>query len=292
MAPLRELTPDVAARPAHLFTPATAIRLRENENKDTPPPPTTPLGENPPTGAVLDYWLGAGASGPVTLIVRDGAGHMVRRFSSDAAPDSLPAEFRYFEAGWLGKPARVETTAGMHRFVWDLRLPRPKALSYEYSISAIWQVGTPLEPRGPLVLPGRYTVTLRAGGKDQTVPLIVRLDPRVHVTAAALAAQLTFVQTMDSTLDEAVAAHAAIAVALGKRDTLRPGVADSLTAIDEGASGISGVAGTLASLITAVQGADGAPTQGDRNAFDEYRGRLTRLMGRWKAIASTSHRDP
>ncbi|HEX9055072.1 MAG TPA: hypothetical protein VF830_09210 [Gemmatimonadales bacterium] len=278
--PLRELGASLVNQPAHLFSPSTAIRLRENENKDTPPPPTTPLGENPPTGAVLDYWLGDGATGPVTLSIRDAAGHVVRRFSSDDPPETIPAEFRYFQAGWVGKPERVVATPGMHRFVWDLRLPRPKALSYEYSISATWQVGAPLEPRGPLILPGRYTVTLTAGGKAYSAPLVVKLDPRVHVSQAALAAQLAFLETMDSTLDAAVAAHAAIARALEHKGTLAPGVADSLAAIDGGSAGISSVAGTLASLITAVGGADGAPTQGDRDSFGEYQGRLTALTRR------------
>ncbi|HET7600750.1 MAG TPA: hypothetical protein VFK09_10680, partial [Gemmatimonadales bacterium] len=166
LAPLREMPPSLASRPAHLFRPAAAIRLRESENRDTPPPPTTPLGENPPTGAVIDYWLGAAPSGPVALTIKDGAGRVVRRFSSDDPPDSLPAESRYFEAGWVETPRRVATTPGMHRFVWDLRLPRPRALSYEYSIAAVWQVGAPLEPRGPLVLPGRYGVTLEANGQS------------------------------------------------------------------------------------------------------------------------------
>jgi photosystem II stability/assembly factor-like uncharacterized protein len=279
--PLRELGASLPRMPAHLFTPSTAIRIREDENKgDTPPPPTTPLGENPPTGAVLDYWIGDGMSGPVTLSVRDAAGRVVRRFSSEDPPDTIPAEFRYFEAAWVGKAYRVSAAPGMHRFVWDLRLPRPKALSYEYSIAAIWQVGTPLEPRGPLVLPGRYTVTLGAGGKEHSAPLVVRLDPRVHVNQVALAAQLAFVQAMDSTLNAAVAAHEAIVRALENRSALAPAVADSLAGIDGGPNGIASVAGTLASLVTAVQGADGAPTQGDRDAFREYRAQLARLVAR------------
>ena len=288
VAPLREMSPSLARTPVHLFTPATAIRMRENENKDTPPPPTTPLGENPPTGAVLDYWLAEAPAGPVGLVVKDAAGRVVRQFSSDDPPDSLAAEFRYFERGWLGKAPQIETMPGMHRFVWDLRLPRPKALSYEYSIAAVWHVGTPLEPRGPLVLPGRYTVTLTAGGKSHSAPLVVRLDPRVRVTLAALKAQLELLQAMDSTLDAAVAAHAEIAPALAKKGSLAPGVADSLSAIDGGTNGISGVAGTLASLITAVGGADGAPTQGDRAAFAEYRARLDGLLARWRRLEGTA----
>src|SRR4029077_3568225 len=183
-------------------------------------------------------------------------------------------------AGWLGQPARLEPTSGMHRFVWDLRLLRPKALSYESSIAAIWQVGTPLEPRGPLVLPGRYTVNLTAGGKDYSAPLVVRLGPPGDVTPAARQGPHHLLQTTESTLDAAVAAHAEIVRARAKKESLAPGVADSLSAGDGGTNGISGVAATLASLITAVGGADGAPTQGDRDAFAAYRGKLEGLLGR------------
>jgi hypothetical protein len=284
VAPLREMSQSLASKPVHLFKPATAIRLRENENKDTPPPPTTPLGENPPTGAVLDYWLKDPATGTVTLTVKDAAGRMVRRFSSADPPDSIAAEFRYFESGWVGKPQRLEATPGMHRFVWDLRFARPRALSYEYSIAAIWQVGTPLEPRGPLALPGRYTVTLNVAGRNYAAPLLVRLDPRVHVSAAALAAQLSLVQAMDTALDAAVAAHAAITLALAGKGSIHGGMADSLAAVDGGPNGIASVAGTLAALVTAVQGADGAPTQGDRAAFAEYRRQLDGLLTRWRKV--------
>lgn len=287
VAPLREMTASLASKPVHLFKPATAIRLRENENKDTPPPPTTPVGENPPTGAVLDYWLRDAPSGPVTITVKDAAGRAVRRFSSEDPPDSIAAEFRYFESGWVGAAGRLDAKAGMHRFVWDLRLRRPKALSYEYSIAGIWQMGTPLEPRGPLALPGRYTVVLRVNGKDYTAPLVVRLDPRVRVSQAALQAQLALVQAMDAALDSAVAVHAVVARALANKDSLPAGLADSLNAIDGGPNGVAGIAGTLASLVTVVQGADGAPTEGDRDAFAEYRRQLQGLFARWRKARET-----
>jgi len=106
----------------------------------------------------------------------------------------------------------------------------------------------------------------------------------VHVTPAALRAQFDLLQTMDSTLDAAVAAHAEIVRARAKKESLAPGVADSLSAVDGGTNGISGVAATLASLITAVGGADGTPTQGDRDAFAAYRGKLEVLLARWRRL--------
>src|SRR2546422_11710668 len=61
--------------------PAPAVRVRWNENTDTPLPPDEPAGQNPPDGAILDYYLAHAASGPVTLEVLDARGNVVRRAS-------------------------------------------------------------------------------------------------------------------------------------------------------------------------------------------------------------------
>ncbi len=282
LAPLRELSSTIVSAPAHLFRPAAAIRLRENENRDTPWPPSTPVAQNPPTGAVVDYWLRDSVTGPVTLTFRDSTGHTVRRFSSNDAPESLPGD-RYFQIGWIGTPQRVAPGAGAHRFVWDLRAPRPAALSYQYSIAAIWQVGTPLEPRGPLVLPGRYTVTLTAGRDSETTAFTVRLDPRVTVTPAALVAQWSLLRTMDAVLDSTTALHDRID-ADSSRAARRGVSADSLRAID---GALTDAAGTLAGLVTAVGSADAAPTAGDLAAFDSSRAAADAARARWLRVTGS-----
>ena len=152
-----------------LFTPAAAYRVRFDNNHDTPLAPETPVGENPPQGAVIDYWLPAAAKGPVTLEIRDPSGAVVRRFSSTDRAEELPAE-RYFAADWVRPEPSLAGTPGAHRWVWDLRRPRPKAVSYNYSIAAIWGLDTPLDPRGQFVEPGRYTAVLTADGRQQTAP--------------------------------------------------------------------------------------------------------------------------
>ncbi len=275
--PLREGNAALA-EPVHLFRPAPAWRVRANENRDTPWPPSTPLGENPPAGAAIDYSLRNAPAGAVTLTVRDAAGRVVRRFASDAQSEELPAD-RYFEAGWLAPAPRLGAAPGIHRFVWDLRYARPRALRYEYSIAAVWQRGTPLDPEGPFALPGRYTVTLTVAGKDYTQPLTVRLDPRVRVTPVALARQLALARAVDSALDVVVRTHAAVAKRLAEtKDT-------SLAALaDRGDSSFAGLAGVLASLATAVQSADAAPTQGERDVFAAYRGKLDRALARWRRL--------
>jgi len=301
LSPLRHAADVVAGGKPALFPPRPALRVRHDENRDTPWPPSTPLGQNPPAGAVLDYWLPSAAGGAVTLTIRDAAGKDVRRFSSEDSAERLEAD-RYFEEAWLGpdgeRPAGgtpyggrpPSAGAGMHRFVWDLRYPRPPSLGYSYSISAVWREGEPVEPEGPLVLPGRYTVTLSAGGVTSTDTLVVKADPRVEVSREALAEQLDLALAIDSALARAVGAYREVEAALD-RGGLPGSTADSLRALAEGggdtgagAPSLRSVAGVLSSLAGRVQGADAAPAAGLRDVLDSYREDLDGLVARWEAL--------
>ncbi|MDQ2898976.1 MAG: glycoside hydrolase, partial [Acidobacteriota bacterium] len=82
VTPLRQITARVAQSAAFLFRPETALRVRWDTNTDTPLPPDEPAGQNPPDGAILDYFLGKETSGEVTIEILDRAGQLVRRFSS------------------------------------------------------------------------------------------------------------------------------------------------------------------------------------------------------------------
>ncbi|EQD31610.1 glycosyl hydrolase BNR repeat-containing protein, partial [mine drainage metagenome] len=152
VTPLRQLSSAVLASTAHLFAPEVAWRVHWNNNQDTPLPPGTPQGRNPPDGVPIDYWLGPHTHGPVTLAIYDFAGKRVRRFASDAVPRPIHA-FRYFAKGWLKPPKRLSAAPGMHRFVWNLRYARPPAISYQYSMAAVWGENTPTAVDGPFVLP-------------------------------------------------------------------------------------------------------------------------------------------
>ncbi len=285
LAPLREMRPGLASEPVHLFHPTPALRLR-NENHDTPPPPSTPLGQNPPTGAVIDYWLKEAAPKPVALIVRDSSGQVVRTFSSADKPEALTAN-RYFQLGWVAKEMQLSQEAGMHRFIWDLRYPRPAALAYNYKIAAVWHDGTPIDPRGALVLPGHYTVSLKVGGKEYTQPLSVKLDPRVHVQPEALQQQLELAQTISALLNKVVTTyHAADQMLKTKKKTGAPEAdINSLTTLTtKGHPSLASVAGVLANLVNVVQMADAAPTQGQRAAFTHYKEQFNGLLKQWEKI--------
>ncbi|MGH8370645.1 MAG: hypothetical protein ACRESC_06655, partial [Gammaproteobacteria bacterium] len=77
VTPLREASSKLLDASAYLFSPADAFRVRNDVNKDTPLPPEIPAGENPPSGAVIDYWLGAHTSGPVQLTIYDDNGQLI-----------------------------------------------------------------------------------------------------------------------------------------------------------------------------------------------------------------------
>jgi photosystem II stability/assembly factor-like uncharacterized protein len=292
LSSLREMSAAVAKESAHLFKPAPAIRLRNSENHDTPWPPETPLGENPPTGAVLDYWLADSSAGLMTLTIRDSAGAEVRRFTSEDEPESLSAR-RYFEKEWIGAPCTLAASAGMHRFVWDLRYPRPPAPAYGYSIAAVRTEGTPVEPDGAMVLPGRYTVSLSAHGASVSRPLVVALDPRVKISSAALREQLDVTNATIDALKRGMAASQEITKLRDQQGAkLSPAVKDSLAALDTGDAGLRAETGNLATLVRDLQEADTAPTRGVKDAVRAYTAAVDALIQRWRRIESMAGPGP
>ncbi|MGH8272069.1 MAG: hypothetical protein ACRESG_07060, partial [Gammaproteobacteria bacterium] len=286
IAPLREATALIAAAPAHLFTPAVAIRMRSDTNRDTPPPPSEPNAVNPPTGAIIDYWLKQPANGPVTLTVADASGRIVRSFSSAAPSEQLKAN-RYFQADWASAPAPLSATAGAHRFVWNLRGPRPPAITYHYSISAVFPGDTPLVPQGGLVLPGKYTVTLAVNGAHYSVPLTVKMDPRVSVGEQALAANFAMQNEIAVDLKRAIAAYDAAGETLaGLRK--QGGDTAQIKALqawrDQGEGSLRAVTGVLDTLAAKLEMTDAAPTQGQRAVYADYKKQLDALLAHWKTL--------
>src|SRR5208337_4838161 len=186
IAPLREASAALASS-VHLFAPAPAYRVPRDTYTDTPPPPDEPFGANPPDGAVIDYYLPVASTGPVTLEIVDAQGRLVRRFSSADKPEATEEELQkqLIPLYWLQPFYRLSTNAGMHRWVWELHYSPPAATRHDFPISAIPH-DTPRHPRGPSALPGNYTVRLTVEGKTLSAPLIIRMDPRVKASAAAL----------------------------------------------------------------------------------------------------------
>jgi photosystem II stability/assembly factor-like uncharacterized protein len=171
ITPLRQLSYDVAKANAYLFQPADAYLLTPGNDNGTPMPRDEPLAENPPFGAMIDYYLKANVSGPVTIEIVDPAGDVIRKYSSEDKPAPVNLETLNIPAYWVRTPETLSTAAGMHRWIWDLRpTPPPRPTGG----------GGGFGGRGgaALVLPGIYTVRFTVGGKSLTQSLIVRADPR------------------------------------------------------------------------------------------------------------------
>src|SRR5207248_6480631 len=203
---LRQLSVQFAAEESHLFQPQTAIRLRRSENSDTPLTPELPAGENPPTGAVIDYLLKATPVNGVTLEILDGAVKLIRKFSSSEQPprpEKPPAIADY----WFKPAAPLGNKAGLNRFVWDLRYPPPPTIETSYSISSIYGQDAIREPEGPLALAGNYRVRLTVAGHTYEQALTVKMDPRVETPAADLQRQFELDSKIASALTQDTVAY-------------------------------------------------------------------------------------
>jgi photosystem II stability/assembly factor-like uncharacterized protein len=173
ITPLRQLTRDVANSAAHLFRPADAIITPPYSEEGTPQPRDEPIAENPPYGAIIDYYLKSNASAPVTLEILSPAGDIVRRFSSEDKVTPVDPNKLSIPAFWVPTPAPLSTSAGAHRWTWDLRPTPPPERNTQGGGGGVFG-----GRGGAAVLPGTYTVRLTVGGKQFTQPLVVKADPR------------------------------------------------------------------------------------------------------------------
>ena len=187
ITPLRQLDDKVVAENAYLFAPELTYRVRWNTNPDTPLPPDVPAGQNPPDGAIFNYYLKSSASAPVVLEVLDASGKTVRRFSS-ADPVPPPDPELSIPTYWLRPPQRLSNAAGFHRFVWDLHYTPVPGIRPEYPIAAVYENTAPA-PTSPWIMPGKYTVVLTVDGRKYTQPLTVQMDPRVKTALSGLQQQ-------------------------------------------------------------------------------------------------------
>ncbi|HKP47469.1 MAG TPA: hypothetical protein VJT50_12790, partial [Pyrinomonadaceae bacterium] len=303
ISPLRELNSSVVAAVTHLYKPATAIRIRKNVGHDTPLPPETPAGKNPPAGAIIDYSLHSIPAGEVTLEIFEPGGALVRRYSSNDAQRGLD-ETQAFPTYWFRPPFPLSKKIGMNRFVWDLRYERPKALRYGYTIAAAFGEDTESLPAGPLVLPGTYQVKLTVDGRTYTAPLEVKMDPRVKVTAAALSQQVAF----EKKIAEQMSRSFELVKEVGQlresiknvQSELKPAdtsLADAIKELDKKAAAFVAVEQTypptgivsaatinsaLASLFILVESADAAPTSQANETFATYEGLLDQQANKWR----------
>jgi hypothetical protein len=216
IAPLEQYSEGVTQDAAHLFTPAPASHTLFRGSFFGRSANT---GQNPPAGAVIDYWLktslkkadekkgpekkDGGSKEPAqTAEPKEGAAKSDAKSDESESPkitldilDSSSKVIRHFpkkeEEGdqdeGFGAPDRnagkLPVEAGLNRFIWNLDYEGATKVPH----APLWGGST----SGPRALPGTYQVKLTVLGKSYTAPLEIKADPRLAVTQADLEKQFT-----------------------------------------------------------------------------------------------------
>ena len=284
-----------------LYRPATAIRLHFPDEVDR----KRPVGDNPPKGALLDYYLKTKPADKeeITIEIFDAQGKRVRRLSNrQASKGEQPPEWPDRE-----KPADLlPADAGMNRFPWDFRYDAPA------QIPGAFYVGDP--PRGPLVMPGSYQVKLTVKGKTQTAPLEVKIDPRLQSTVTAADMQKQIELGLQGAAgyrraasgrqpDSRTAREPEDPAEVGGDSASSSEVVSAARSLDQKMTPVEekliqvkmkSSEGNLrypnmlneqyASFNDLIQGVDGAPTVQQALVFEELHGRLEAQLSSWRQI--------
>jgi hypothetical protein len=182
---LAQLSDSTSKEDVHLFEPKHAYRMASERGFGRAPKNE---GANPPSGAVIYYWLKDKPNGDVTLEILDSQGKTVKSFSSKAeekAAESSAASAEEEAASPRrggGAAPKLPANKGLNRFEWDLHYP--DAVRFPGMI--LWAGSI----RGPVVVPGVYQVKLTVDDQTKTQKLEVRKDPRVSTTQEQYMAQL------------------------------------------------------------------------------------------------------
>jgi len=299
---LREWKADTKDAEAVLFpvTPATRWRYSGNFHD------YGAKGQNPPSAAMIEFFLKQKSEKEVTIEILDAAGTVIRTLSS--VPEPLPFPIDDPDEGREEEPeADVTNDAGVQRAFWDFRHEGAKK---------IWQakidLGDPGE--GPLASPGLYTVRLNVDGKSYAQPLEVKADPRLSMSEAEYAEQLRFsldlreevsrltgiVEALRSVRsqiaarkelvkgDAAAAEWVAMAESLAARlDALEKKLHNPEAEVTYDILAFKGGAklySRLSPLYSFVVENDGVPTQGMREVFATYKAEMAALDQEWQAL--------
>jgi len=303
IAPLRQITAEMAQSTSWLFQPATAYRVRPGTDQGTPVPFDEPHADNPPDGAVLDYYVKETLSTPVQLEIFDSAGVLVRRYASDDVLPKTKAEDTQFPLYWVPEPEPISTKSGAHRVIWDLHYAFPADVHASF-----------YGPKPPLALPGKYTVKLTVNGRSQSQPLVLKMDPRMKTSQADLekmfraesrvAKNLADLSTAMKQAQELEASLAARRKAISSNGE----VAEALAALDRKTAELMGVQGepefgvfgltvpstqtvtlreasnAATGLLSIVQSSDSAPSADAVVAIETWDSATKNVLELWNAL--------
>ncbi|MDQ6808160.1 MAG: glycoside hydrolase [Verrucomicrobiota bacterium] len=299
ITPLRQLAKET--HDAVLIKPQTALRVRWSMNTDTPLPPDEPVGENPPEGAMIDYFFPSAATGVVTLEIKDEKGNLVRRYDSTDAPVSPDPKKLKIPSYWVRPPQALSGQPGWHRFLWDMHYSPVAGVDPEFPMNAIVHKTAP-EPTSPWAMPGQYSAVLTANGKSYTQPLTLGMDPRVKMSAADLAEQFGLSKQLSDARPE-------LEKIGGEFDALNAGVAKATERVGQNAAAVEQLKAftkvlaqfapanprpftpltfdalaKVQDLFTQLQSVDAAPRPSVKAAVVDLVRDLPRTVDRWRTV--------
>jgi hypothetical protein len=181
ISPLRQTNDAVLRSDVHLFKPADAINVIQGGDNGTPVQKDEPQAQNPPDGAIIDFYLKNAASGVVTLEILDAAGTVVRTFSTEpAAPGSLGGRGRgggipNTSPLWRTAPEPFSASAGMHRVVWS---PLGGGRGGGGGGRGGRGGGAGGAPATPQQVTGTFTARLNVNNQSYTQTFAMKADPR------------------------------------------------------------------------------------------------------------------
>ena len=312
LTPLRQIAEQTQAKlvaaNAYLYAPETTLRVRNDMNPPTPWPPDMATGDNPPDGAMIDYYLGPNHSGAVTLQILDAKGAVIVEFkSTDPVP---PLDPRYPDPVlWARAPRVLSSDPGQHRFLWNMHYPDVPGMSTGPDAESAVPHDTPAVSSAPWVLPGSYTVRLAAGGETLRQPLTIVMDPRVKTSRVDLEQQFGLSHSIYEQMLQATKALHEITVLRSQLDgpnaKLSHEAAEEFEAklkkiagAEEGEGGgrrggpagpptLDSIRSQLARLEHSIQNADAAPTTSQTAGAAEIAKPLPALLNQWNQLKST-----
>jgi len=161
IAPLQNLSTAMASD-VYLFEARPAVRWQTG-GRDASFGQRTYRAQNPPTGAIVNFYLAEASKPPVEFTVTDAAGNTVRTWSAR------------------------DTQVGVNRTAWNLRADGPDPIPGQGGGGGGGFGG--FGGGGPFVVPGNYTVTMSAAGQELSTMVTVRADPRIDITQGHYLAQ-------------------------------------------------------------------------------------------------------
>lgn len=188
ITPLRQLTEELSASPTILYKPQSAYRIRWCMYPDTPVPQEEAAGQNPPEGAIIDYYLNEDAENISLEIIKtneDGRFVNIRTYTNrDTLYKIGDVNIPHY---WIRPQKILSTKEGHHRFTWDMKY-NPLNIPPSYPISATY-MNTEPEQTAPWVMPGTYMARLTVDGKVHGQTIIIKMDPNVKTSTTDLKKQ-------------------------------------------------------------------------------------------------------